>query len=143
MLIVSTSIGPSSIHGTGLFTSEPIQKGQVIWVLHKAYDQTFTKEQLDKLPKKVYENSLKSWIYWSPVLQRYIFCADQARFVNHSEECNCKGSTWDELSPEEKERLQKEHNLDDIEVKEGFTIAARDIAVGEEITSNYLEEFPG
>jgi len=143
MLIIAATIGPSTIHGTGVFAAEPIKKGQVIWILHKGFDQTYTKEQLDQLPKKVYENALKSYIYWSPILQRYIFCADQARFYNHAEDCNCKGSTWDEISEEEREKLRREYNnLDNIEYKEGFTIAAKDIAVGDELTSNYLEEFP-
>jgi SET domain-containing protein len=110
MLLVRTRLGPSSIHGIGAFAADPIPKGAIIWEFREGFDLRLTEEELQRLAPPAQEQALK---YSYVESGHYILCADDARFFNHSE------------NP----------NTDD--TSELYTIAARDIAAGEELTSDY------
>lgn len=70
MLIIGNKVGPSSVHGTGVFTTEDIAAGQVIWVCHKELDPLITFEEWEKLPEhpKAY---FKGYMYWSRKFSTY------------------------------------------------------------------------
>jgi hypothetical protein len=96
--------------GFGVFATERIPKGTIVWVL-------------DALDQRIDEPRYRAlWPDYGTVLDRFtylngkgerILCWDLARYMNHSCEATC-------LSP----------GLD-------FEIAVRDIAAGEEITDDY------
>lgn len=110
MLHVKTRLGPSPIHGIGAFAAEDIPKGTIIWEFREGFDLRLTEEELRRLAPPALEQALK---YSYVEDGHYILCADDARHFNHSE------------TP----------NTDDTSAL--YTIAARDIAAGEEITSDY------
>ncbi|BDG08782.1 SET domain-containing protein [Anaeromyxobacter paludicola] len=115
MLRVKTRLGPSSIHGTGLFAAEDVPEGTVVWRLDPAVDLRLTRAQLESLEGPGAEQ-IRKYSYKDLVLGEYILCGDDARFFNHSDAPNC---------------------LDYPDEDGGSTVAARDIREGEELTSDY------
>lgn len=113
MLIISTYIEKSEIEGLGLFAGQNIKEGDIIWFLDPTVDSIIPKDNFDGMidwvTKEISENFLK-WSYKRG--DDYILCADNAKFVNHSETPNCK--TLDQ-----------------------YDVALRDIKVGEELTYDY------
>lgn len=116
MLLVKTHIKSSPIHGIGLFASEFILKGTLVWRLVRGFDQVFTEEQFGKLPQSAI-NTIEFYGYYQEEDGGYVLCADDARFFNHSKDPNCESKVM-------------------------ITYAARDIKAGEELTDNY-EQFDG
>ncbi len=117
MLLVKTKIGPSKIHGIGLFAAEFIRKGTPIWQFKSGFDQEFSQEDLGEMSQPSREQVLH-YCYIDPARpDRYILCFDDARFYNHSENPNTV------TTPDDKGGAVE--------------IAARDIHAGEEITYNY------
>lgn len=51
MLLVKTKIGPSTIHGIGLFADEYIPEGTFIWRFQPGFDLKIDKNDLEKLPE--------------------------------------------------------------------------------------------
>lgn len=117
MLLIKTTIGPSFLHGNGLFTTESIKKGDFIWQYHPNLDRRLTAEEVLKLPEKS-QDFLTIYAYKSNISGLYLLCADHARHMNHSESANC-GELYIKGNPE------------------SFTVALRDISAGEELTEDY------
>ena len=109
MLLVKTKIGPSPIHGIGLFADEDISKGTVVWTFNSAIDKVLTDQEIKNLPIHVQEFID---IYSFSDKGKHILCGDFGMFVNHSDTPNL-GSTLED------------------------SFAARDIRKGEEITDDY------
>ena len=105
--LVKTRIGPSKIDGTGLFADEFIPEGTKVWEFTPNFDMVFD-DIIWFTP--LLREFLTTYCYMNQ--GKYIFCADHAKFFNHSDEPSC----WD--------------------VGEN-TYAARDIHPGEELTSDY------
>lgn len=116
MLLVKTKLGPSQISGIGLFADQFIPKGAIIWKYTEGIDQKIPDGRLDELEKEYPLGDLKKYLYRSKSSNLHILCGDDGRFINHSFQPN---------------------TLDTSEDDEGFTMAARDIWPGEEITSDY------
>jgi SET domain-containing protein len=117
MLLVKTYLGPSAIHGTGLFAGEPIAKGTVIWRFDPRFDRIFAKAERDALPETA-RQFLERYSYPEfPGSDRHMLDGDHARFMNHSETPNTDSST--------------------------DTVAIRDIAEGEELLCDYRQFHPG
>lgn len=117
MLQVKTYLDKSPIlnAGIGLFANEFIPKGTIIWKLDDTIDRIFTEEEYQKLNDLDKEFvDIYSFMYTG----KYILCIDNARFFNHSNKPNCISDANDAT------------NL-------GFTIAQRDIQIGEELTDDY------
>jgi SET domain-containing protein len=117
MFVVRTRLGPSTIHGMGAFAIEPIRKGQVVWQFDPRVDIRMTASELSKFPPAVQEHIISHcYVEMQRGEKVIVLCADNAQYINHS------------LDP----------NMIDIE--DGLVdVAARDIAVGEELTSNYYD----
>lgn len=111
MLLVKTKLGISQIHGIGCFADEPISKGTLIWKFNALVDKKFSEKELHTLPTNI-RNSLMEYMYKEN--GAYILCGDNARFFNHSEDPNTDDS-----------------------IDFPNTRAAKDILIGEEITSDY------
>jgi SET domain-containing protein len=115
MLLVKTFLDKSPIHGIGLFAAERIPRGTVIWRLTPTIDLLLTTGELEALPPAS-RWQIQKYTYLDPVLGRYVLCGDDARFFNHADAPNCH---------------------DHPDARGGYTVAARDIAAGEELTSDY------
>ena len=119
MLLVKTIVKESPIAGLGLFADEPIKKGQRIWEFHPETCLVLTEKQL----KSWQDSSQKQEMdiinyyylkhgYYEVNKNAIVFCLDNSRFINTVSQPNIL--SYPEVS-----------------------IAARDIAKGEEITENY------
>lgn len=145
MMIINTEVKPSSIHGTGLFTAEALLEGQIIWVMHKKFDCTFSKQEWDLLPPPA-KHYLHMYMYWSTRLNQYVGCLDNSRHMNHTEAPNTKAVYFDELA-ELSPTLRASARMSEeqwtlVDVQEGFVITTRPIANGEELLCNYNFDFP-
>ena len=87
MLYVDTMIRESSIHGIGCFANQHIKKGEVIWKYTPGFDQEFDINYPDILTDSAKMQFLK-YAYISKVTGKYILCADDTRFFNHSKNNN-------------------------------------------------------
>lgn len=117
MLMIPASIKQSEIHGLGLFSDEPIEKGTVVWKFDTLFDLVFDPKQVECMPK-IQRNLIKYYAYLSKETGKYIFSGDDYRFINHAN------------TP----------NLDSVPmpgVIEWCDIANRDIGKGEELLVNY------
>jgi SET domain-containing protein len=115
MLLVKTYLDRSDIHGIGLFAGERIAKGTVIWRLSPAIDVLLAPEQVAAL-HPASRVQIEKYTYLDRRLGMLVLCGDDARFFNHAEAPNCHD-------------YPDEHG--------GTTVAARDIEIGEELTSDY------
>ena len=113
MLLVKAWVGVSKIHGFGLIAHEFIPKGTVVWKLIRGFDVVLSEDELVRLPSSTQEQ-IRYYGFFHPELKRHIFCADDDRFTNHSDDAN--------------QRFCGDH-----------AVAVRDIAPGEELTDNYNE----
>ena len=115
MLLVKTYLAESRIHGIGLFAAQRIPKSTVVWRLEPTLDLELTEAQLEALAPPA-RDQIEKYTYLDLVRGTYVLCGDDARFFNHSDAPNC-------------------HDFPDADG--GTTVAARDIAEGEELTSDY------
>jgi uncharacterized protein len=112
MLRVRTSIKASTKHGTGLFADERIPKGTTTWQYDPEFDTAFTDEQVSRMPAAGRALFWK-YAYLDKDIGKYVLCADDQRYINHStNEFNIKSTP----------------NQD---------VALRDIEPGEELLCNY------
>lgn len=112
MLLVSTKLDKSDIHGIGLFALQSVQKGDCVWKYDSRFVVAISPDELSKLTshiKKFFETY--SW------KENGLYCVnlDNERFINHSDEGNC--------------RMSDLHTM----------VAARDIECGEELSIDYRE----
>lgn len=114
MLLVPTYIGPSGIHGCGVFAEVAILRGAKVWEFNPIIDCEITKAELELLPQVARDLVLAHSFVNDD--GRLILSRDNAVFFNHSEQPNTDAS-------------------------EVGNIANRDIAAGEELTENY-RRFP-
>lgn len=117
MLLVKTRLGQSPIEGTGLFAAERIKAGTVTWRFMPGFDQLFTSEQIAALPD-VARVAIETYTYVHSSSGLYVYCLDNARFMNHADVPNTAGVHSDGAI-------------------EGYDVATRDIAEGEELTCDY------
>lgn len=114
MILIKTKIGPSNIHGIGLFADQFIPKGTVTWKYHAKFDTGFTQDEVEQMSEPARKIFLW-YAYYDFSQSKYILCFDDQRFINHS-----KVNYNIESTPE-------------------MDIAARDIQPGEEILCDYTK----
>jgi SET domain-containing protein len=117
VLRVATRIGPSAIHGLGLFAAAPIPAGTVVWTFDAGLDVVLDERLVAELPPGA-RTHLDRYAYQDPVRRARVLCVDDARFFNHAAPANCGDSPV--AGPD-------------------VTIALRDIAADEELTWDYAE----
>ena len=110
MLRVLARVGPSPIHGLGLFALEPIEAGTVLWAWSPGWDLELTVDAVDAAAP-----ALRDWVSTYGWREGGVWHvpADDTRFMNHSTTPNC-----DPTAPE-------------------GTVALRRIEAGEEIVEDY------
>ena len=114
MLQVNTYLAPSPIHGVGVFASEDVKAGTVVWKFTPYYDRRISKDEYASLPVAVAEYIWYVSYFENADKQTLLFCCDNAAHTNHSYHPNTAFAGQ-------------------------FIIALRDIAKGEEITQDYRE----
>lgn len=117
MLLVRTVRKSSSIHGLGVFADQPIPRGTPTWRFTPGIDVAIHPELMDRIPEASRDQFL-TYAYLDIRTGLYVLCADDARFMNHSDDPSVRGDY-------------------DAEPVFGLDVAARDIAPGEELTCDY------
>ncbi len=87
MLLVETYLAPSPLEGLGVFASEFIPAGTLVWVLDPDVDIILTEAQLSERPP-VYRQYMQRYAYFDRSLGAYLLDGDHARFLNHCGEPN-------------------------------------------------------
>jgi SET domain-containing protein len=83
MLLVRTYLAPSPLHGIGIFASDDIPQGTLMWRLDPKVDTLFTDHELENLSAATRE-CLDEYIYQLPGFPFWILDGDHARHFNHS-----------------------------------------------------------
>ena len=114
MLLIESYLDKSPIHGFGIFSSEFIPKGTMVWEFTPGLDLEWTENEFKNLPEKVKKYILHyGWL--DPVTRMHRFPFDHDRFINWSNNPNV-GGTSDSI------------------------FALRDIQKGEELTFPFEED---
>jgi hypothetical protein len=116
MMLIETSVRPSSIHGLGLFAVRFVPRGSPVWRFEPGFDHDFSPAQFAALPPLAQYHT--RWFCFVSRLDGHIILSgDHACFINHSPSPNT-GALPDAKPPV-------------------VTVALRDVAAGEELTCNY------
>lgn len=118
MLLVRASLRSSTIHGLGCFAEQAIGAGELVWMFHEGLDVVIERSSLPTLPAAV-RAYLATYAYTpveSPEL--LVLCGDDTRYINHSSNPNVVRAPGD--------------------ARFGRWVAATTIAIGEELTCDYL-----
>jgi SET domain-containing protein len=114
MMMVETELQPSPIHGSGVFLLQPVPKGGLIWRFDSRIDRVYTPDEVASLPAHV-QAFLTTYCTWHEGVGLYVLCGDNGRYFNHSETPNTVSNG----------------------ISFGEDHAVRDLAIGEELTSDY------
>jgi len=87
MMHISTIVGPSKIHGMGLFTLVAIKKHALLWSFDETFDRRYTSEEFASLHPKIHE-FYKIYGYQDHRDGLYYITIDNDRFTNHSDSPN-------------------------------------------------------
>lgn len=112
MMLIPCRLEPSPIHGIGLFAAAPVAMGELVWRLDREWDRVVPVDSLSSLAP-VQQEFLSRYAYFDDGLQALVLCADDARFMNHSDHPN--------VGP----------------VVDGACAALQPIAAGAELTCDY------
>jgi SET domain-containing protein len=114
MMMVETELKPSQIHGLGVFLLQPVPKGGLIWRFDSRIDRVYTEAEVQSLPSHV-QRYLRTYCTWHGATGLYVLCGDNGRYFNHS------------IAPSTVSNA----------ISFGEDHAVRDLAAGEELTSDY------
>lgn len=114
MMMVDTELRASPIHGVGVFLLEPVRRGQLIWRFDSRLDRVYAEDEIAELPPRV-RTFLRIYSTWHAETGLWVLCGDHGRHFNHSDRPNTvsKGIAF------------------------GDDIAATDLPIGTELTSDY------
>ena len=117
MLTVKTKLKASALHGIGLFASQRIPAGVVVWRFDPVFDLHFPDAAYEAAPA-VQKHHLDYYGFLSKATREHIYSVDDSRFMNHSDAPN----------------MIVTYGAGD---GEPTMVARREIAEGEEITVSY------
>jgi hypothetical protein len=114
MLIINTYLDRSDINGTGLFSGQDINEGDIVWYLDPTIDHVFFDDDFKELCSSQPEEHAERFRRWSYKRENdYVLCSDNTKFANHSDTPNLGGDN------------------------KQYDVALKDIKVGEELTYDY------
>ena len=118
MLQVKTYLGKSNLEGTGVFASEFIPKGTVVWKYNPLFTYKVSAKKVAKFTE--HEKSRLHFLpyYWVDKNGNYMIPLDHDRFMNHSRDANTQT------------------------LNDKTDIANRDIDEGQELTVDYRTILP-
>ena len=114
MMMVETELRPSPIHGLGVFLLTPVKKGELIWRFDSRIDRVYAEEEVATLPEHM-QRFMHTYATWHEATGLYVLCGDNGRYFNHSDDPSTVSNA----------------------ISFGEDRAARDLAAGEELTSDY------
>lgn len=117
MIHIKYRLKASTLHGIGLFTDQPIQKGTLVYTASPVLDLNITQEQFDSLHQKE-KDEILWWGFFDEPSQMWHVDFDVSKFINHSYEATL---------------------TQDSTHTDAYLVATRDLEPGEELTQNYLE----
>jgi SET domain-containing protein len=112
--MVDTELRQSAIHGVGVFLRAPLKKGDLVWRFDSRIDRVYAEPELDALPPHV-RHFLRTYSTWHEATGLFVLCGDNGRFFNHSADPSTLSYG----------------------ISFGEDRAARDLAAGDELTSDY------
>lgn len=113
MILIPVRVGPSPIHGLGLFVSEAVGRGTPVWRFDAGFDREFSPEQVAAFPPSVQAHI--RWFGWiNRANGRWVLSGDHACFMNHAFPPNTGARAGEE-----------------------YTVTLADLAVGTELTCDY------
>jgi SET domain-containing protein len=114
MLMVETQLQASPIHGIGVFLTEPVRKGQLIWRFDSRIDRVFSDAEMRDMPASL-QQFLRTYSTFDANLNLWVLCGDNGRHFNHSDSPNTRS----------------------LGIAFGDDVAGEDIPAGTELTSDY------
>lgn len=114
MMMVETELRASAIHGIGVFVTERVRAGDLIWRFDSRIDRVFSDEELRQMPDQL-QGFLRTYSTLHAGLKLWVLCGDNGRHFNHSERPNTRS----------------------LGIAFGDDVAAEDIEPGTELTSDY------
>src|SRR4051794_33278237 len=114
MLMVETELRESPIHGIGVFLTEPVQAGQLIWRFDSRIDRVFSDREMQEMPERL-QRFLRTYSTFHGELKMWVLCGDNGRHFNHSDQPNTRS----------------------LGIAFGDDVAAEDLEPGTELTSDY------
>jgi uncharacterized protein len=114
MLMVETELRESAIHGIGVFLTERVRAGQLIWRFDSRIDRVFSDEEVREMPERL-QRFLRTYSTLHGDLNLWVLCGDNGRHFNHSDRPNTRS----------------------LGVAFGDDVAAEDLEPGSELTSDY------
>jgi SET domain-containing protein len=114
MMMVETELRVSPIHGIGVFLTETVRAGELIWRFDSRIDRVFSDEELREMPPRL-RHFLRTYSTLHGELQLWVLCGDNGRHFNHSDRPNTRS----------------------LGIAFGDDVAAEDLAPGTELTSDY------
>jgi len=136
MLIIATEVRPSK-WGNGLYTLQFVPKGTIVWVMHKGFDLEKTREEIAQLSEHA-RACMETYTFKSRRTNKYVLCVDNAKYFNHVSENPNVTSIYSLTDKQRAQLTEEQWKL--VDMDEGFSVAARDIQVGEELFTNYEED---
>jgi hypothetical protein len=112
--MVETELRASPIHGIGVFLSEPVRAGQLIWRFDSRIDRVFSDTELNDMPLPL-QRYLRTYSTLHAEQKLWVLCGDNGRHFNHSEHPTTRS----------------------LGIAFGDDVAAADLLVGTELTSDY------
>lgn len=112
--MVDTELRSSSIHGIGVFLTEPVRAGQLIWRFDSRIDRVFSEAEVQEMPPHL-RRFIHTYSTLHAGLGLWVLCGDSGRHFNHSDKPNTRS----------------------LGIAFGDDVAAQDIPAGTELTSDY------
>jgi hypothetical protein len=114
MLMVETELRASPIHGIGVFVTEQVKAGDLVWRFDSRIDRVFSDEELKDMPEQL-QHFLRIYSTFHRDLGLWVLCGDNGRHFNHSDTPNTRS----------------------LGIAFGDDVAAQDLEPGTELTSDY------
>jgi SET domain-containing protein len=114
---IAYKLNASDKHGIGLFSDQPISKGEIIYTASPVLDVNITQEQFESLDEKE-KAEVEWWGFFDEPSQKWHVDFDVSKFINHAYEANVS---------------------QDPSHADAYLVASCNIAKGEELTQNYRE----
>jgi uncharacterized protein len=114
MMMVDTELRASPIHGIGVFLTQQVRAGDLIWRFDSRIDRVFADDELGDMPEKL-QQFLRTYSTLHGGLKLWVLCGDNGRHFNHSDVPNTRS----------------------LGIAFGDDVAAMDLEPGTELTSDY------
>ena len=114
MLMVETELRASAIHGIGVFLTQSVRAGDLIWTFDSRIDRVFSDSELREMPDRL-QRFMRTYSTLHADLKLWVLCGDNGRHFNHSDRPSTRS----------------------LGIAFGDDVAAEDLEPGTELTSDY------